>query len=265
MPRGSSQVDWRYDTAALQGRLWTPKLLPAVTLSTWYDFSAIRSLTLDSSSDVSQINDLSGNGNHATQTTSGNRPHEHLAGTVNVSPYAHGHQQGATCAMVMNNSLAYTGANGISIAIAAHFTGVGSTALCGGTTGGLELRSSSGSDIQLLIRGVAGLVTSTNSTSLTGMAVVGSDTKTNSSTVWLNGVSTASGSNPNFTQPLTNIFDAVGEQWVGAIGEFLFFNGSILTPRMRNIVDGYLAWKWLCADKLVASHPFHSRPPLIGD
>lgn len=265
MPRGSSLVDWRYDEAKIQGRLWTPAQFPASFLSAWYDFSAIETLTLDGSSGISQVNDLSGNGNFAAQATAGSRPILVAAGKVNITPRRFADASTSNKAMVLNSSLAYSAGNGVSVAIAANLNGLGSTALCGGTTGALELRSSSGTDIQLLNRGTAGLVTSTNSTPSGRMCVLGCEAKTSLSSVWLNGTLTTNTNNPGFTQPITNIFDSVGEPFSGGVGEFLFFNGNLLTTRQRNLVDGYLAWKWGCVQKLTASHPFLTRPPLIGD
>lgn len=266
MPLGSSLVDWRYDEAKVQGRLWTPAQFPASFLSAWYDFSAIETLTLDGSTKVSQVNDLSGNGNFAAQATAGLRPTFFPTGKVNVTPRMYATVVGGSIAMILNSSLAYSAGSGISIAIAANNVGLANCALCGGTTGALEFAiGTGGTDVRLLRRGVVELAASSNVTAAGGMCVLGCDTQTNVSAVWLNGVRTGNTNDPGFTNPITNIFDSAGDTFSGGIGEMLFLNGGVLTTLQRNLVDGYLAWKWGCVQKLTATHPFLTRPPLIGD
>jgi hypothetical protein len=51
---------------------------------------------------------------------------------------------------------------------------------------------------------------------------------------------------------------------VGYIAEIVVFS-SIVNDRVRQQVEGYLAWKWGLRTSLVASHPFRNRPPMIGD
>jgi len=40
---------------------------------------------------------------------------------------------------------------------------------------------------------------------------------------------------------------------------------SFATPLLRLRMEGYFAWRWDLLDRLLASHPFRNRPPLIGD
>lgn len=69
MPRGKSPPD----AAWQEGRLWTPALLETAP-EQWFEAADLASLTLDGSSNASQWSDLSGKGNHATQSTAGSRP-----------------------------------------------------------------------------------------------------------------------------------------------------------------------------------------------
>jgi hypothetical protein len=69
MPRGISPLD----AAWIERRLWTPALLETPP-EQWFEAADPNSLTLDGSGNASQWNDLSGKGNHATQSTAGSRP-----------------------------------------------------------------------------------------------------------------------------------------------------------------------------------------------
>jgi hypothetical protein len=45
---------------------------------------------------------------------------------------------------------------------------------------------------------------------------------------------------------------------------------NIMIPRSCSVyelslLEGYLAWKWGLQDRLIATHPFRNRPPIIGD
>lgn len=268
MPLGTASDDWRYDGAKRQDRLWTPREFPASKLTVWYDFSDTSSLTLDSSSGTSQINDISGNGNHATQGTSGNRPLVRPVGKVNIASRQFAEHQGGSSGMTLNTGLTYSGANGFSAACAAHCTGSANVDFFGGTTGAIELRWTGGGPfaVQIVRRAQAALLSTTATTPAGMMNTVGCDAATNLTSVWLNGSLTTSSTNPAFTVALTTIFEAVGQSYSGGIGEFLFFNSSVLTTRERGLVDGYLAWKWgVLKTRMDVSHPFLTRPPLIGD
>lgn len=265
MPLGASQIDWRHDGAALQSRLWTPKQFSADKLTVWYDFSDLSSLTLDSSQGISQINDLSGNANHGIQATSGNRPLIRPTGKVNVCPTRIAEHQGSFSNLALTNALDYSAA-AMSVAIAANYVS-DITSFCGGGAGAYQLRWSSvnSGGVELVRRANAILINSTNVAAAGGMNVVGSECATNLSAVWLNGTRTASATNPALTANFFQVFASSGENYIGGIGEILIFNSSILTTRERGLVDGYLAWKWGVRGKMAVTHPFLTRPPMIGD
>jgi hypothetical protein len=46
----------------------------------------------------------------------------------------------------------------------------------------------------------------------------------------------------------------------GLIGEIIVFT-SLLSDTNRQLVEGYLAWKWGTAGSLPADHPFKLTPP----
>jgi hypothetical protein len=51
---------------------------------------------------------------------------------------------------------------------------------------------------------------------------------------------------------------------VGYIAEIIVL-ASIASARVRQQIDGYLAWRWALRDALFTGSPFLNRPPLIGD
>jgi hypothetical protein len=57
----------------------------------------------------------------------------------------------------------------------------------------------------------------------------------------------------------TNAPDSVN-QYLGEIGEVIVYN-SPLDTRSRNLVEGYLAWKWNLT--LPNTHPFYGKEPLV--
>jgi hypothetical protein len=57
----------------------------------------------------------------------------------------------------------------------------------------------------------------------------------------------------------TNAPDSTN-QYLGEIGEVIVYN-SPLDTRSRNLVEGYLAWKWNMT--LPSTHPFYGKQPLV--
>lgn len=49
----------------------------------------------------------------------------------------------------------------------------------------------------------------------------------------------------------------------GEIHELIVFGGPMATWE-RDALEGYLAWRWRYESLLVATHPYKSRPPLLG-
>lgn len=49
----------------------------------------------------------------------------------------------------------------------------------------------------------------------------------------------------------------------GAISEVIIVSGS-MSDRVRMLIEGYLAHKWGLVDRLIGSHSYKNRPPLLG-
>jgi hypothetical protein len=52
--------------------------------------------------------------------------------------------------------------------------------------------------------------------------------------------------------------------FTGRIAEILMIPRSCSVYEL-SLLEGYLAWKWGLQHRLIATHPYRNRPPLIGD
>lgn len=66
----------------------SPAPSPLGTLIAWYDYSLASSILLDGSGNIQQINDLSGNSHHATQTTAARRPAQTTVNGLGAGKFA---------------------------------------------------------------------------------------------------------------------------------------------------------------------------------
>lgn len=255
MPRGTD----RYDEAARQGRLWTPnELRGAGKLARWY--KAIE-VDCDGSAGISPFRDLSGRGSNATQATAGSRP------VFTVGSYRRPYALYATTERYNSfSSVTYGGANGVSWAGVAFWSTSNSNTIIGGSgSGQLQLRFESTGQVGLLRRAQANLATSTASLAVNTLGIVGCDVSTSSSAVWLNGVATATATDPGVSDGGSNIGTGSGSEFLrGGVFEVLC-SEKRWGQLERFLVDGYLAWQNYLVGSLPSSHPFKNRPPLIGD
>jgi hypothetical protein len=87
-----------------------------------------------------------------------------------------------------------------------------------------------------------------------------------SSFMYYNGVLDVSGVSPAFANGGTTTIGNHGANGSplyflnGSISELLIFK-RVLTTVERQIVEGYLAWKWSIEAQLPAGHPYYSAPP----
>ena len=278
MPRGVG-LNWRYDEARLQGRLWTPALLRP---SLWLDASDISTITV--SSGVSEWRDKSGNGRHAA--------------TAVRQPILSFNVQNSLSAITFTASSATKLDTPVfSIAPNREFCSFGVVSGAGlvapastypriwGTLGGGDSAGGGSTYPQgffgggpangtaMLIAGGTG-VTQPQVTSLpTNQAVLltgrfgtaGQSANTSSISAFGGTISSLASQTGALSTSGIRIGADVGTSSVSAwnswIGEIILTTGISLAQSM--VVEGYLSWKW--GVRLVASHPFANRPPLIGD
>ena len=272
MPRGVS----RYDEAQLQGRLWTPVVLP---LTLWLDAADLPTLTVGASG-VDAWRDKSGNARDATTTV--RRP-ALLANALNGLPAVNFTAALATkldtpdfsiapnrqfCAFaVASTASLLTNYRRLWTAKGVNPDSLGSTYSQGYMGSGANVGSA------MMIAGGSGttapVVTGLGNTApflLTG-AFGTAGAAANQNTVSANGGARQSLAAQSGALSTTGIRigsdtgTASTSSWNSWIAEIIF-TGAIAFSTLQ-IVEGYLSWKW--GVPLVATHPFANRPPLIGD
>ena len=260
MPRGIND----YDTARLQGRLWTPIVLRP---DFWFDAADPGTVTV-SSNNVTQWRDKSGNGRHLS--TGSLFPSYRLEGKngLNVLSFSDDSlvatglsinytQQSTFVAVRPDTSISimriWTQSDaGDDFNLGGNeyipLTRVNDPVIIGAYTNG-NIRSSF--TIESLTWNI---LDSVRDASQVQTAVNGT-LQSAYSTVWPGRTFTRFG--------ITNTIGGGGtNNYTGDYAEAIVL--PIATSfRERSLVQGYLAWKW--AIPLAADHPFANRPPLIGD
>jgi hypothetical protein len=248
--------------------LWTPT---EITTALWLDFSDASTVTL-ASGNVSQANDKSGNTRHASQANATFQPVYTAAGIngLNVATFD-GTNDGLAGAVPLP-----VGAKSVFY-VAKSANAVGNTIL----------QSSSGSApfYAYLFRMIR----------FGGSNFVGGDTRSVNVTSTLDfstsfqstflGASIVSAArawsfyyndSAQSTSGTVNAENALGPYqvgnflalvrdgfWPGMIGEIVVCSGEV-TTETRQIVSGYLAWKWGIQSLLPADHPYKNAAPRIG-
>lgn len=254
---------WASMTMALR-----PRILPGGNMLMWLDAADYSTIVCDGSGNVSDWEDKSGKGNHATQSNASLRPAWKPATGPKGNP---GLLWGSTHALHAALSTAYTGQKVTAYIVcqmnsgSADYAGLlGGTATAGGSQGdtlahwGL-LRAANLTQVAAQRIGQYA-----NATIVFGdlmlVAAVYDGSATHFTVLDGTASSTAGGGSASFDFSFIEI-GTVG--LVGYIQEAIVEGGYSL--RRREIVEGYLAWKWGLKDKLPASHRFKHRPPMIGD
>jgi hypothetical protein len=111
--------------------------------------------------------------------------------------------------------------------------------------------------------------TNMNLTATYNSPVLYSCAMTNGTAMFMQQTNTTGTSTVSFTHPQTwaagsasqyvGISD-VGETINSYISEIIYFQ-YVLTTRQRQVLEGYLAWKWGLESYLATSHPYYSYPP----
>jgi len=243
-------------TWKITGRTWTPS---QISTALWLDAADSSTITLNGST-VSQWNDKSGNGRHATQTTAANQPTYSVAALNGKSsivwPLSANPQHLVTTTELTSQEVyfALRYGDGTQTQWIASYQGVfggvaGFIGLIGDTTGnglwynfcdfqGMRrngvTQPNLGNSIQALPLPSSIIVSSRPAGPLTSIITIGMD----------RGLS------------------SLNRGWSGAIGEIIALS-SIATDNIRQRLEGYLAWKWGLAANLPDTHPFKTFPPSI--
>lgn len=242
--------------------LWTPAQLPAGTLGLWHDASDSATLTLNGST-VAQISDKSGNGRNAVQATAANQP---ALGNIN------GRQAIGSDAVGPWMSAALGSASYSASFLIAVFRRVSGTA----AAHMLDLRNSAAINPQLALRS-AGFSTRFRTaggatTDVSGPAAdtaphIGVAGWRSSEVVYaIDGVrSFTAGTFGSLTLDtlalLSDGFSLGTGRPAGYLGEVLWVQGDLAIAD-RQLIEGYLAWKWGLQANLPSDHPWRNGAPL---
>jgi hypothetical protein len=263
----SSPVD--YVVTALDGTtttytvtvtfLWTPAQL---TTALWFDASDATTITTVSGA-VSQWNDKSGNGRHATQGTPSNRP-AYVASSINglnaidfdgssdfmdfggsLQP---GSSDSTVLAVVSSDPAAAYDGRIISLHAAAD----------GGTRFALYTEASYG------YRSIhSATYTPVTTSYVTGLQMVGGYKTGTTLGVGLNGgtytTNSSGGSVPTINAWRIGAYSGTDSRFDGRIAEIVVMLSYSSENRQR--IEGYLAHKWGATSSLPADHPYKSTAP----
>jgi hypothetical protein len=287
MPRGVSPLD----EARLQGRLWTPgQLRPAL----WLDAADLSTISVTTG--ASTWRDKSGNQRHFAQATGGNQPTLTPNGLNGLNVLSFNGSQWLTSVNTAATWNFLHNANGSSIFAVwkagnisnpnAIYGLMGNNAATSANIGayigyddrasvprnnGVLVQASGGGSTSLGAASADGLMPANTPVIFSHIADPGNGTAVNRSFVRVN--KALSQANPSTAAPSASNasfalqIGALGNNTlplVGYIAEIIVL-ASIASARVRQQIDGYLAWRWALRDALFTGSPFLNRPPLIGD
>jgi hypothetical protein len=245
-------------------RLLTPDKIPGINIATWFDAMESSSVILDGTT-VSQWSDISGNNRHATQATKANQP-TYTPDGLNGKPVLM--FDGVDDRLVTaSTTLGIT--NSASLIVVARTSS--RTPPEQGVAGSDSLTNRFG----LFITGTNAMrwnpISGTNTvqeTSVTGAQILAGTAQSGNSALFRNGTSIATGTAATGTMDNTpfNIGNMLQgttlPHFSGPIAEVLVLPLSLSTTN-RQLLEGYLAWKWELQANLANNHPFKFSPPYI--
>lgn len=192
----------------------------------------------ESAGAVSELLDISGNINHATQSTAASKP---TTGTRTINSLNTLDFDGGDV-LNLTTEMSYASGNTIFAVVEFDDTATNKT-IISGTTGGPNIRGDSTEKIDIVNAGTAVVLDGT--ASLAAATVVSVVTSDGLNQTWLDGVSDGSNaSSPAYTKGLGYIGSRVAADYMdGKIGELIVFN-RVLSTTERQTVETYLTTKW---------------------
>lgn len=258
---GASEVDKIYLGATeVYAKLWTPAKLGA-DLALWLDADDASTITLNGST-VSQWDDKSGNGRHATQATAANQP------TYNLTEF-----NGKPALVWPNVSSAVRmdiqpfAAQSFFFVVRYH-DGTQATWISG-FQGLFTLPSSTGStgSIGLIGKASGGNQWLNSNLFLDGRYNGGAQVNLNNQVTLplpntVLEASAASAQTPIYSWQFGCDRNVTGRSWSGPMAEIIA-TPTLLSDTDRQKLEGYLAHKWGLEANLPADHPYKSAPPTV--
>ena len=255
------------------GVLWTPAL---ISTALWLDANDSSTITLNGST-VSQWNDKSGNARHAVQGTAGKQPTRVLSGLNSKTILRF---SGSDNGSIMTTSWNLSDSHSIFL-VAKKST---QTSDASSAIRTLVMSTSSGGR---LLAGIGTLRAGIGAPFTNSVDFIMNDTRiTAIENSWLDNVVrllnyTYNGTTMNawfdgstFSTPLTASFSTFGAINIGGIDDFTIrrFAGdlaetiivsSVTSTTDRQLIEGYLAWKWGLQANLPNDHPYKNAAPTV--
>lgn len=253
---------------------WTPAKLPNLAL--WLDAADSSTITLNGST-VSQWRDKSGNGRHASQNTAANQP-TYTANGLNGKPVVTfdgsndfmAFQTAFGTVTEFNAVIVWrTDASGVGNFDYLYQIGDGSNALSlnaasptAGSFNGNYYGLTSATTPSALDFNTAAVF---NAAAITSHRI-GTGTTHN---LWVNGSARTVPSWPSSlnvdssNSGLGRFINNNAHFLQGYIAEIVFVTNSALSTADRQLLEGYLAWKWALEANLPSGHPFKNTPPTV--
>ena len=241
---------------------WQPTRIGGLQL--WLDANDQSSFAMNGSR-VSQWSDKSGSANNMTQVTSAYQPSLSINNGMNfVNTETGAYMRNTNITFGPQYSIFAIGKTNNAIDGKFHYL------LSTGTSGGLFMLSSVDNNFTTNVGGQSSwnsLGANTPLTSVTSLSLMEMLNGGTSTTLlsYVNG--TALNPKNGTTLATTGIFigwNNGNQFWDGLIGEVLVYNG-LLSSLQREVVEGYLSWKWGLQASLPSSHSFYSLPPIYNE
>ena len=285
MPRGLND----YDSAKIQGRLWTPETLPWIS---WHDFNDLSTIGVDGSG-VNAAREKTGNGRDFAMT---NNTYKAAAKELATGKWAF--DCGSTSVKFVSSSSDW--ASTAKTAISCHrFVNVDGTGGFGPVLSFKDVGATTWAETSFVnttvnpgyqARSFCAAIPTLGSGGVIGRGISDATSNNVEIFVWtydgvsvtsnssyqarLNGASKSVIASGSFGFQNSSYISAFGARaaasttpqasvrFGGEIMEIMFAN-NVLSLRDLQLVEGYLSWKW--GIPLAADHPYANRPPLIGD
>ena len=287
MPRGVSPLD----EARIQGRLWTPAQLRTAL---WLDAADLSTISV--ATGVSIWRDKSGSQRNFSQPTGGTQPtltpnglnannvlsfngSQWFASDSAVATWNFLHNANGSSIFAVwkaGNIDNPNAVNGLMGTNAATSSNIGTYIAHDDRAGvprnnGVLVQVSGGGSTSVSAASADNLMPANTPVILSHIADPGNSTAANRSFMRVN--RTLSQTNASTNTPSAS--NASLALQVGACGNNTFpltgyiaeivVLASIASTKVRQQIDGYLAWKWALREALITGSPFLNRPPLIGD
>lgn len=269
------------DTSLTPSVAWTPENIgvgsPYRSSMVWLDPSSYNMSTptgeFINGAKISDLYDRTGNGHHASQSTSAKQP-TLVLNALNGLPVLRfdGINNGTS---LVNNSAVYGGVYAPTIFAVASKTGAATSFRCVanlGTGAYNAFFGTAGDNFSTFFGNGTSAWNDTNTnTPLANIRnnfsilCVTNDYNTKLGTPFVNGVAqNAKNGTMNNTSTGYKLGEsaATTQNFPGDIAEILIIPTAIFTTDIRQRIEGYLAHKWGLTSKLAANHPYKNSPPM---